>query len=330
MAFRSAVLMASLSLTVWPLLAQTRAVINGTVMDPSGATVADAKVQLTSPATGLRREVVTRSNGIYEFPSLPAGTYSISVSKPGFERYSLTNVDLLVGQIRTLDVKLGLGQTSQAVEVTASSELLNRSNAEIDGVIEAPQIGHIPINGRNWATLMTLAPGAINSGGGSQRDIRFDGHSLDDSNFSFDGIDVSGVQEQTQKAETRLNISLDSISEFRVATSVYTAENGAAGGAQINVESKSGTNDFHGSLFEYLRNSALDSPGAFDGGVVPPFRLNQFGAGIGGPIVKNKAFFFVNYEGLRPNADWLCTQRGVPVTGALHFASSQTDYQRVS
>ena len=202
-----------------------------------------------------------------------------------------------------MDIKLRLGQTNQSVQVSASSELLNRSNAEIDGVIEAPQIRDIPLNGRNWATLMTLAPGAINSGGGSQRDIRFDGHSLDDSNFTFDGIDTSGIQEQTQKAETRLNISLDSISEFRVAISVYTAENGSAGGAQVNVESKAGSNEFHGSLFEYLRNSALDSPGAFDGGVVPPFRLNQFGAGAGGPILKNKAFFFLNYEGLRQVLD---------------------------
>jgi hypothetical protein len=292
-----------LCLGVYPLLAQTRAVINGTVTDPSGATVGDAKVQLIAPATGLRREVGTHSNGIYEFPSLPVGTYNISVSKPGFATYSLSDVDVVIGQVRTLDVKLALGQAAQAVEVTASPELLNRSNAEIDGVIEAPQIRDIPINGRNWATLMTLAPGAINTGGGTQRDIRFAGHSLDDSNFTFDGIDTSGVQEQTQKAETRLNISLDSISEFRVASGVYTAENGSAGGAQINVESKSGTNEFHGSLFEYLRNSALDAPGAFDGGVVPPFRLNQFGAGVGGPIVKNKAFFFVNYEGLRQVLD---------------------------
>ena len=292
-----------LCLGVYPLLAQTRAVINGTVTDPSGATVGDAKVQLTAPATGLRREMGTHSNGIYEFPSLPVGTYNISVFKSGLETYSLTGVDVVIGQVRTLDVKLALGQAAQAVDVTASSELLNRSNAEIDGVIEAPQIREIPINGRNWATLMTLAPGAINTGGGTQRDIRFDGHSLDDSNFTFDGIDTSGVQEQTQKAETRLNISLDSIAEFRVASGVYTAENGSAGGAQINVESKSGTNEFHGSLFEYLRNSALDAPGDFDGGVVPPFRLNQFGAGVGGPIVKNKAFFFVNYEGLRQVLD---------------------------
>ncbi|HTF69070.1 MAG TPA: carboxypeptidase-like regulatory domain-containing protein, partial [Edaphobacter sp.] len=125
-----------LCLGVYPLLAQTRAVINGTVTDPSGATVGDAKVQLTAPATGLRREMGTHSNGIYEFPSLPVGTYNISVFKSGLETYSLTGVDVVIGQVRTLDVKLALGQAAQAVDVTASSELLNRSNAEIDGVIE--------------------------------------------------------------------------------------------------------------------------------------------------------------------------------------------------
>lgn len=292
-----------LGLCICPLFAQTRASVDGTVTDPSGATVTGADVTLISPATGLRRTTKTRTNGIYEFPSLPIGKYAISVSKSGFEQYRLNNVEVLLGQVRTLDVRLALGATAQTVEVAASSELVNRSNAEVDGVIEAPQIRNIPINGRNWATLMTLAPGAINTGGGTQRDIRFDGHSLDDSNFTFDGIDTSGVQEQTQKAETRLNISLDSISEFRVATSVYTAENGGAGGAQIDVESKAGTNDFHGTLFEYLRNSALDAPGAFDEGVVPPFRLNQFGASLGGPVIKNKAFFYVNYEGLRQVLD---------------------------
>ena len=122
-------------------------------------------------------------------------------------------------------------------------------------------------------------------------------------NVTLQNLDISGVQEQTQKAETRLSISLDSISEFRVATSVYTAENGAAGGAQINVVSKAGTNHYHGSLFEYLRNSALDSPGAFDGGTVPPFRLNQFGADFGGPVIRNQAFFYTSYEGLRQSLD---------------------------
>ena len=286
-----------------PAAAQDRAGITGTVTDPSGATVADAAVSLDCLASGLHRQTTTDAKGNFAFPSLPVGSYSIKVNKQGFDAYRLENVDVLFGEVRTIDVPLAIGATAQSVDVKASTEVLNRSNAEVDGVIEAPQIRDIPLNGRNWATLMELTPGAVNSGGGSQRDIRFDGHSLDDSNFTFDGIDTSGVQEQTQKAETRLNISLDSISEFRVGTSVYTAENGAAGGAQINVVSKAGTNDFHGTAYDYLRNSALDSPGPFDQGVTQPFRLNQFGAGLGGPVVKNKAFFFVNYEGLRQVLD---------------------------
>jgi hypothetical protein len=280
-------------------LAQDRAGINGTVIDPSGAVVQGAKAELDAKATGFHRETVTGSSGIYEFQSLPVGTYTISISRDGFKPYLVRQVDLLFGQVRTLDVRLQLGSASDSVEVTASNESLNRSNAEVDGVIESPQIREIPLNGRNWATLMTLAPGAINTGDGAQRSIRFDGHSLDDSNFTFDGIDTSGIQEQTQKAETRLTISLESIAEFRVTTSVYTAESGAAGGAQVNVVSKTGTNQFHGTLFDYLRNDVLDTRSPFDGSQIPPFRLNQFGAQLGGPVVKDKAFFFANYEGLR-------------------------------
>jgi hypothetical protein len=286
---------------VAPLIAQDRAALNGTVTDPSGSRVAKATVKLDSADNGLHRETSTDADGIYAFPSLPVGTYTVSISQSGFKPYVIEGVDLLYGQVRTLDEELQIGAITESVQVTATSEALNRTNAEIDGVIESPQIREIPINGRNWATLMTLAPGAINTGDSGQRSIRFNGHSLDDSNFTFDGIDTSGVQEQTQKAETRLNISLDSIAEFRVGTSVYTAENGDAGGAQVNVVSKSGSNQFHGTLYDYdyLRNDALDTRSPFDGSAIPPFRLNQFGAQLGGPVQKDKAFFFANYEGLR-------------------------------
>src|SRR5262249_41036420 len=119
------------------------------------------------------------------------------------------------------------------------------------------------------------------------------------SNFTFDGVDTSGVQEQTQKSDTRLNIALDAIQEFRVSASNYTAESGAAGGAQINVVSKAGTNQLHGGSFYALRSDKLDSRSPFDGSTLPPFSLHQFGASLGGPIVKDKAFFYMNYEGLR-------------------------------
>jgi len=167
-------------------------------------------------------------------------------------------------------------------------ETLNRTSAEVGGLIEAEQIKEIPVSGRNWASLMMLAPGAVNYSDGSQRNIRFNGHSIDDANYTFDGIDNNGVQEQTQKAETRLNIALDSIAEFRVSTAVYTAESGSAGGVQVQVVSKTGTNQFHGSTFYALRSDALDARSPFDGATIPPFTLHQFGANFGGPIKKDK------------------------------------------
>src|SRR5450755_3119183 len=284
---------------VLPLAAQDRASINGTILDPSAAVVPGATVEMNSIATGFHPQTVSNDHGVYEFQSLPVGSYQISISKSGFEPFVISRVDVLVGQVRTLDAKLHIGSTANSVEVIAASDVLNQGNAEVSGVIEAEQIREIPLNGRNWATLMTLAPGAINTGDGAQRSIQFSGHSLDDSNFTFDGIDTSGVQEQTQKADTRLNIALDSISEFRVSTANYTAESGAAGGAQINVVSKTGTNEFHGSTFYAVRNDALDARSPFDGSTLPPFTLNQFGASFGGPVMKDKAFFYANYEGLR-------------------------------
>ena len=283
------------------LHAQTdRSALNGTVTDPSGAIIQGVVVTAISEATGLRRETTTSGAGNYEIPALLVGRYQLKFTNAGFKPLVMDGIELTVGQARTVDARLQLGSLNDVViEVKASAELLNQNSAEVGGVIEATQINEIPLSGRNWATLMTLAPGAINYGGGSQRDIRFNGHSLDDNNFTFDGIDTTGIQEQTQKAEPRLTISLDSIQEFRVSSAVYTAESGAAAGVQVNVVSKTGSNTFHGETFEYLRNQIFDTRSPFDDSNIPPFRLNQFGTSFGGPIIKNKFFFFANYEGLR-------------------------------
>jgi hypothetical protein len=281
------------------LFAQDRAAIDGVVTDSTGAVIPNAKIELDSSATGFHRTASSDERGLYELIPLPVGTYKITVSKEGFKPAIINGVELEYAQTRTFDIKLGVGQFEQSVAVTADAESVNRTNAEVSGVIESEQIKEIPVSGRNWASLMLLAPGAINYGDGAQRSIRFSGHSLDDSNFTFDGVDTSGVQEQTQKADTRLNIALDAIQEFRVSTSNYTAESGAAGGAQINVVSKKGTNQFHGGSFYALRNDALDSRSPFDPPTLPPFSLHQFGASLGGPLVKDKAFFYLNYEGLR-------------------------------
>src|ERR1700730_7726517 len=279
--------------------AQDRAAINGSVKDPSGAVVPDARVELKSAATGFHRVVQTNSQGLFEIAPLGVGTYTIAVSKTGFKSVTVEGIDLQYGETRTIDTRLEVGTLADTVQVEATVEALNRTNAEVGGVIDSSQIKEIPVSGRNWASLTLLAPGAINYGDGAQRSIRFNGHSLDDSNFTFDGVDTSGIQEQTQKADTRLNIALDSIAEFRVSTSNYTAESGSAGGAQVNVVSKSGSNAFHGSAFYALRNDALDARSPFNGPDLPPFTLHQFGGSAGGAVIKNKAFFFLNYEGLR-------------------------------
>jgi len=256
-------------------------------------------VATVSTQTGFRRETITGSAGTYQIAGLPIGSYTVTVTKDGFKAVEFKNVELTVGLPRTIDAILTVGAKAEMVEVTASLETLNRTSAEVGGSIESAQIKEIPVSGRNWASLMLLAPGAVNYGDGGQRAIQFNGHSLDDSNFVFDGIDTSGVQEQTQKADARLNIALDSIAEFRVSTAVYTAETGAAGGAQVSVVSKSGTNEYHGSTFYLERNDHLDARSPFDPSTLPSFTLNQFGASFGGAIIKDKAFFYANYEGLR-------------------------------
>jgi len=277
---------------------QDRASIRGTISDPSGALVPGAQVDLKSPITGLHRESLTGDSGIYEFDSLPVGSYQVSIAKPGFRPITVSEITLQYSEIRTVDAQLAVGAAADTVAVVAETEGLNRANAEVGEVVDTKQMQELPISGRNWAELALLANGAINYSDGSQRNVRFNGHSLDDGNITLDGIDATGVQEQTMKADTRLAVAIDAISEFRVTTAVYTAESGAAGGAQINVVSKTGTNNLHGSGFYAVRNAALDSRSPFDGATLPPFTLNQFGASLGGPILKNKLFFFTNFEGL--------------------------------
>jgi outer membrane receptor protein involved in Fe transport len=282
-----------------PLAAQVdHGSVNGTVTDPSGASIVGAKVEALSTATGFRRQTMTGPSGSYQIPLLPVGPYTVTLSKEGFRKAEYKDVEVTIGQ-RTIDAKLAVGAVTESVEVSAVADTVNRTSAEVGGLIEAEQIKEIPVSGRNWASLMLLAPGAVNYSDGSQRNIRFNGHSIDDANYTFDGIDNNGVQEQTQKAESRLNIALDSIAEFRVSTANYTAESGAAGGVQVAVVSKTGTNQFHGGVLNAVRNGALDARSPFDGATLPPFTLYQFGANFGGPIKKDKAFFFANYEGLR-------------------------------
>ena len=195
------------------------------------------------------------------------------------------------------------------------------------GLIEREQADELPLNGRDWSELTAFVPGAIDTGGGNQRSVRFAGRGLDDSNFTYDGVDATNIVNQTQRPWVRLAIPLDAIQEFRVDSLMATAEEGATGGAQLDVTSSSGTNRFHGRLFEYLRNNYFDAqlpewgtPHVWTPSLATqaepqqPLRLNQFGGSVGGPIVHDKTFFFLSSEAYRQN--W-----GYPIGGDVPSAA---------
>ena len=273
-----------------------RAVLTGTITDRSAGRIADATVTVTFADTGLQRQVRTSDAGSYYIPSLPIGTCSLVVSKPGLQTVRVENVNLAVGETRNVDMQMDVATVESQVDVEAATSPLDTNSAAVASVIQSAQVQNIPLNGRNWATLMVLSPGAIDTGDSDQKSVRFVGRSIDENSFRFDGVDATGIVNQGLKGGARLQFSTESIAEFRVNSALYPAENGEVIGGQVDIVSKSGTNDLHGSAFEFLRNDKLDARSPFDPSTLPPFRLNQFGGSIGGAIVKNKAFFFVNYE----------------------------------
>src|SRR5579863_9939983 len=281
-----------------------RAELEGTVTDPSGASIVGASVKVVASDTGITQEQQTNSKGYYRLPGLAVGRYTVTVTGVGFKTHVIEDLILQVGQTRTLDVRLAVGTITEKVEVTATAAPVERTSGEASTVITTDQIANLPNNGRDWASFTLLAPFAQDDGGGDQRTIRFAGRARDDNNFQFDGVDAGGIQEQAQKSQTRLQISQDAIEEYKVDSALYDAEYGTQAGGQVDVVTKSGTNDFHGSLFGYLRNSVFDARNFNDFNIqgqpaVPPFRMGQYGLTVGGPIQKEKTFFFISYEGLR-------------------------------
>jgi hypothetical protein len=169
-------------------------------------------------------------------------------------------VEQVIGRTRTLDAALRVSGGEEHIEVSASSAVIDHNTSSVTGLIERKQADELPLNGRNWSALTAFVPGAIDTGGSNQRTIRFAGRGLDDSNFSYDGVDATNIANQTQRQWVRLAIPLDAIAQFRVDTLMSTAEEGGTGGAQLAVSSPSGTNTFHGRVFEYLRNDVFDAP----------------------------------------------------------------------
>ena len=284
-----------------PVMAQVdRSALTGTVTDPSGRLVPQAHITAVENSTRLRREGASDALGRYELAELPVGKYTITVDHPGFETLTFVDVEQVVGRTRTLNMALKVSGGDERVEVSAGSELLDRSTSTVTGLIERKQADELPLNGRDWSELTAYIPGAIDTGGSNQRSIRFAGRGLDDSNFTYDGVDTTNVINQTQRAWARLAIPLDAITEFRVDTVLATAEEGASGGAQLAVVSLAGTNQFHGRLFEFLRNNIFDAPEPSWAGVAQqPLRLNQFGGSLGGPILRDKTFFYIASEAYR-------------------------------
>jgi len=293
-----------------PTRSQTdRATLEGTVTDSSGAVISGASVKISEVATGISQERRANSNGYYRFPGLGVGQYTLVVSNPSFKTKVLEDVVLVVGETHTLDVSLTVGEVSEKVEIQAEASPAERTSAEAAAVISTEQIANLPVNGRDWSGLTLLAPFAQDDGGGDQRTIRFAGRARDDNNFNFDGVDAGGIQEQAQKSQTRLQISEDAVEEYRVNSALYDVEYGTQAGGQINVVTKSGSNDLHGTAFGYLRNSVFDArnfddfkPDSSGNLTIPailPFRMGQYGMTVGGPIKKDKTFFFLSYEGLR-------------------------------
>jgi hypothetical protein len=277
-----------------------RTAITGTVLDPSGRAIPNSLVVATSSSTGTERQTRSNAKGVYELYDLSVGTWVAVFSAPGFVDARYEGLEQTVGQTRTLNPVLRVASGGEQVTVNEALPQVSQNSASLGESVEDRAIEDLPLNGRNWASLTALAPGAIDQGGSTQRSIRFTGHGRDEMNITFDGVDATGIVNQAQKAFVRLAIPMSAIAEFRVDSVLPTAEVGDASGAQIKVVSAAGSNLFTGSVFEYFRNSDFDARSPLDLTHGPlPFHMNQFGGTFGGPIRKNKTFFFFDYEEIR-------------------------------
>lgn len=291
---------ALLALSAASAFAQTSTgTLQGTITDSGGGVLPGVAVKLESPSTGLTREAVTNSSGVYVFNFLPAGEYVVTAELSGFKTARQAELQLEIGQNRSVDLKMEVGQLEEVVNVEAALQVLDTTSASVGTVIAASQLKTLPLAGRHWAGLMLLAPGAINTGDGTHLSTRFVGRARDDNNWTFDGIDATGVKDPRQDSDARLIISSESIAEFRVSSTLYSAESGTGAGGSVQLISKTGTNQFRGTAFDFVRNDRFDARPFGTVGDMPPFELNQFGINAGGPVVPQRTFFFANYEGIR-------------------------------
>ena len=289
--------------------AQASAAISGRVEDASGAAVSSATLTVKDVETGATRVVTTDPTGNYRVLSLPIGLHEIRAEKEGFKAAIRTGVKLDVGQEAVVNLRLAVGGARQEITVTEETSMVNTTTASVSGLVGEREIKDLPLNGRSFDNLITLNPGTVNytklrspntttSNGNA---FAVDGQRPGDNETLLNGVEYTG---SSQLAVAPGGVSgnllgIDAVREFNVLTGDYGAEYGKREGAQVSAVTQSGSNTLHGTLYEFVRNSALDARNYFDQGSIPPFRQNQFGGSLGGPIKKNRLFLFGNYEGFR-------------------------------
>ncbi len=287
--------------------------LSGTITDPSDKFVPQAQISIRNVATGITTTVTTNSDGFYIAANLLPGEYQVTVSASGFATEAKKGISLTVGAQQVFNLTLQVGSAAKTVvEVTTEAPAVQLASSDISAVVTANTVRELPLNGRSWTDLATLQPGvdAIqtqptfsvgadrgNRGFGQQ--LTISGARPQQNNYRLDGASINDYANGAPGSVMGGNLGVDAIQEFSVLTSNYSAEYGKTSGGVVNAVTRSGTNGLHGSVYEFLRNSALDARNFFDPAQIPPFKRNQFGGSIGGPIIKNRTFFFADYEGIR-------------------------------
>jgi hypothetical protein len=322
------------------LSAQTfRGTILGTVTDPTGAVVAGAKVTVKNTGTGLERASETSGDGSYSVPELPIGTYDVSVTQSGFQTFVAKGVTVTVAAERRVDAALKTGEVSTKVEVAADQlPMIETTTNTLGGTLTQSDVKDLPINGRDYTKLIFLNPGVagspdqITDSPGSFGEFSMNGARGRSNNYLLDGTDMNdgyrndpAINQGGVFATPSAILPIDAVSDMRVLSN-FEPEYGRNAGAVVNIVTKSGTNGIHGTFFEYFRNNALDARNYFDQSQFPkaPFHNNQFGGSIGGPIIKDKTFFFLDYEGQRESVG-VVSLDCVPT--AAHIADAQANIE---
>ena len=303
---RAGLCLLAASLFLHQLAAQTvGGTILGVVRDPQGAVIATAKVTLRNIDTGITRSLLCNETGAYRATNLQPGPYEATFESPGFSRGLRKDIVLNVGAEVTIDFALTIGNIAETVEVNAAVGTVDLASATVNRTVEGLTIRELPLNGRDWTQLATLQPGIASMGrnggirAGNGVKLTVSGARPSENNYRLDGISLNDNANNTPGSILGTNLGVEAIREFSVVSNNYSAEYGRASGGVLNAVTRSGTNDLHGTLFYFHRNSALDARNFFDPSTRPLFRRHQFGAAAGGPVVKNKTFWFANYESVR-------------------------------